>query len=302
MKLAVIGDIHGFWDNRDTAFFNHSDYDGLLFVGDLARMTNSLPVARELAGLTLPAWVMPGNHDAVTLMQPMAEIRNRRLLRELACIGMARRVRRLAQALDPVRLRGYTVEQIGHDLGLLSARPHAMGPNHFHYRRYLKRHFGVGDFKASAARLCELVDQAPANLVVLAHNGPAGLGDAPDAPFGCDFDPALGDFGDPDLRVAIDHARATGRRVLAVVAGHMHHRNRKAGIERATWAHDGETLYINAARVPRMRRDGSHRHHVALAIHATAVTAHTVFVDACGQIESREALGPDATMAMHAMP
>ena len=48
MKFGVIGDIHGFWDERDTAFFNASDYDMLLLVGDFARVANSLPVARQL--------------------------------------------------------------------------------------------------------------------------------------------------------------------------------------------------------------------------------------------------------------
>src|SRR5699024_7399208 len=161
------------------------------------------------------------------------------------------------------------------------------GSNRFYYRRYLKRHFGVGDFAASAARLKALVDAAPARLVVLAHNGPAGLGASPDAPFGCDFDPKLGDFGDPDLRAAVDHARASGREVLAVVAGHMHHRNAKTRAERETWAHDGATLYINAARVPRMRRDGSHRHHIALHINAAGLRAEALFVSRAGTIEQR---------------
>src|SRR5699024_1861900 len=156
-----------------------------------------------------------------------------------------------------------------------------------YYRGYLKRHYGVANFEASSDRLKALVDQAPERLIILAHNGPAGLGAHPDAPFGSDFNPAYGDFGDPDLRNAIDHARANGRRVLAVVAGHMHHRNLKTKAERETWAHDGATLYINAARVPRMRRDGSHRHHIALHINAAGLRAEALFVSRAGTIEQR---------------
>lgn len=291
MKYAVIGDIHGFWDRHDTAFFNASDYDALLFVGDFPRMTDSLPVARQLAGITRPAWAIPGNHDAVTMFQLMAEIKHRPIMRRLACIGMSRRVKQLARAIEPIRLRGYAVEPLAPDLGLLIARPHAMGPDYFYYRDYLRRQYGVGSFEASTERLKALVDQAPQNLVVLAHNGPAGLGDAADAPFGSDLNDICGDFGDPDLRAAIDHARGTGRKVLAVVAGHMHQRSHRSGVVRDIWANDGQTLYINTARVPRIRRNDN-RHHVALTIEGTSVTAETIFVTATGELVEREPIGP----------
>lgn len=292
MKLAVVGDIHGFWDSRDTAFFNDSDYDGVLFVGDFARWTNDLPVARMLARLTRPAWAIPGNHDAVSAPQLLAEIKNRRLVRTLTCLGMRRRVRKLAEALAPVRLNGFSLDALDDGLGLLTARPHAMGPDRFYYRGYLKRHFGIADFAASGQRLKALVEEAPQRLIILAHNGPSGLGDAVDAPFGSDFNPDYGDFGDPDLRAAIDHAHDTGRQVLAVVAGHMHHRNHKTGAVRSTWAREGGTLHINAARVPRMKRDGSRRHHIALHVAGAAVSAENVFVSNDGEIETREPIGP----------
>lgn len=292
MKLAVVGDIHGFWDAHDTAYFNASGYAALLFVGDFAAWTGSLPVARLLADLTVPAWAIPGNHDAVTTWQLGAEIRHQRWLCALGSVGMERRVRKLANAMAPVQLGGYSLGALGDGLGILIARPHAMGPDSFHYRAYLRRRFGVADFASSAARLCAMIDSAPPRLIVLAHNGPAGLGDAKTSPFGNDFDPAGGDFGDPDLRAAVDHARATGHTVLAVVAGHMHHRRPKGGAGRANCVADAQTLYINAARVPRMRRDGSHRHHIALTIDATGVRAETVLVDAAGRIEACEPLEP----------
>lgn len=287
MKLAVIGDIHGFWDDRDTAFFNASDYDGLLFVGDFARWTNSLPVARRLADLTRPAWAIPGNHDAVSASQLMAEIKGRRLMRALTGIGMNYRVRKLASALGPVQLRGFSLDKLSEGLGLLTARPHAMGPDRFYYQGYLKRRFGVADYAASSKKLKALVDQAPERLIILAHNGPAGLGEAPDAPFGNDFKPDYGDFGDPDLRDAIDYARRSGRQVLAVVAGHMHHRNRKTGNYRKTWAQDGETLHINAAQVPRIKRKTGLRHHIALIVDDLSLTAETLWVTDQGEVESR---------------
>src|SRR5699024_7774653 len=146
MKLAVIGDIHGFWDERDTDFFNSSNYDGLLFVGDFARWTNSLPVARQLARLTRPAWAIAGNHDAVSKTQLMAEIKSRRLICHITGLGMARRVRALAAALGPVQLNAFSVDALDDNLSLLTARPHAMGPDRFYYKGYMKRQYGITNY------------------------------------------------------------------------------------------------------------------------------------------------------------
>lgn len=290
MQIGVIGDIHGTWDAQDTVFFNASDYDALLFVGDLARITGSLPVARRLADLTKPAWAIPGNHDAVTLFQLVAELKSKPLTARLGAIGMRWRVDRLADALGPVTLGGYSRATLADNLGLIIARPHAMGPDRPYFRSYLKRVFGVDDFQTSQQCLCALVDDSPRDLVFLAHNGPAGLGDTPTSLFGCDFDPTRGDFGDPDLRVAIDHARTTGRRVYAVIAGHMHHRSKHTGEWRQTTLRRDGTLYINAARVPRIEDHGARRHHVCLSINAGSVTAQTIFVDHRMQIISRHSL------------
>lgn len=282
MRLALIGDIHGFWDAADTAYFNASSYDGLLFTGDLPRLTNGLAVARELARLTKPAWLVPGNHDGCTALQLLAELKGWRRLCRISSLGMEGRVRRLAAALGPVRLAGYECLPLDNELGLLIARPHAMGPDRFYFRAYTQRRFRVGDYAQSAAKLKALVDAAPRNLIVLAHNGPAGLGDTAESIWGCDFSTRFGDFGDPDLRAAIDHARASGRQVLAVCAGHMHRRSKRGGERPATLRQDG-CLYINAANVSRHRQQGSRRHHVALNIEGQQVTAADVWVDAEGR-------------------
>jgi uncharacterized protein (TIGR04168 family) len=284
MRFGVIGDIHGFWDEADTAFFNAAGYDMLLFVGDFARLAAATPVARQLADLKTPAWAIPGNHDGVSIFQLLAEIKNRRLLQRLGAIGMTRRVQTMERAMTPVRLGGYNSAPLADDLGLIVARPHAMGPDRFYYHAYLKKRFGIRDYEASARRLRELVDQSPRDIVFLAHNGPAGLGSTPTSPFGCDFAPEHGDFGDPDLRDAIEHARATGHRVRAVLAGHMHHRSKHSGEWRDTFHNDGDTLVLNCARVPRIEDSGARRHHIALTVEPDAVRADTLFVDSDGRI------------------
>lgn len=293
MHFAVIGDIHGFWDERDTAFFDRSDYDAVLFVGDLPRLTHDRRVVREIARLHKPAWLMPGNHDGVTTPQLLAEIKGWHIMRRLTATGMSRRVRRLAKDLGDVRLTGFETHRLADGLGMVAARPHSMGPDKFYYADYMRRRFGVRGFHDSADRLRELVDEAPRELIFLAHNGPSGLGDAPEDPWGCDFSDEFGDFGDPDLRAAIDHARATGHRVHAVVAGHMHH-HRKGGGGRRSAARENGTLYVNAARVPRIRRDGDHRYHVALTVDGGGARAESVVVNAGGEVLERDPL-PEPT-------
>jgi hypothetical protein len=60
-------------------------------------------------------------------------------------------------------------------------------------------------------------------LVLLAHNGPAGLGAAPHSICGCDWLATAGDHGDPDLQTVLGQLQAAGRRVALVLHGHMHH-------------------------------------------------------------------------------
>ena len=76
MKLAVLGDIHLRFDAFDVRYFNASGYDALLITGDLPGMRHerAYEVAERLAGLTLPAFMIAGNHDATTLPQLLADI------------------------------------------------------------------------------------------------------------------------------------------------------------------------------------------------------------------------------------
>lgn len=60
-------------------------------------------------------------------------------------------------------------------------------------------------------------------LVLLAHNGPAGLGGAPHSICGCDWLATAGDHGDPDLQAVLVWLQAAGRQVALVLHGHMHH-------------------------------------------------------------------------------
>lgn len=294
VRIAVVGDVHLAFDERDVKLLDGAGYELVLFVGDLAGYGESggLRVARRIARLRTPALVLPGNHDAVTVQQLAAEVFEvSERLRTLTAIGMQRRAKALARALQPVPMCGYSVHPFD-ALGLtvLAARPHSLGGPRLGFRRYLARNFGVGTLQLSAAKLCALIDDVPSGrpIIVLAHCGPAGLGDTRAAIFGCDFRPEAGDWGDPDLESALAHAKNTGKNVLAVVAGHMHHALRGGGERRWQLQRDG-VQYVNAARVPRTRfgPTGHERHHVRLIVSGGEVlSAEQVWLSEKGQ-ESR---------------
>ena len=289
MRLAVVGDVHLAFGPKDVAALDARGYDAILFVGDLAGYSHrgALKVARYIAALTTPTLVLPGNHDCMTAQQMLAEMMGHEPTISLLSGGEEARVAELVSALGAARLTGYARHDFG-EVTVIAARPHSFGGPSFAFRPYLSRAFGVPNLDASGARLCDLVDECPTDDVVFfAHNGPTGLGSARHDIWGCDFKRQGGDFGDADLRDAIDHARARGKRVLAVVAGHMHRQLRGApsgeGKERVAMVRDAEgTLFVNAARVPRVFRDppgaGEVRHHVALHIAGGRADAEDVLV------------------------
>lgn len=261
MRIAAVGDIHEHWDARDCAGIDALGYDLVLFVGDLADRLHrrTLDVARRIAPLRTPALLLPGNHDATTPLGVLAEAVGRGLGRPGTAARHQRRRAALVEALHPVPVVGYSVHPFpAHALTVIAARPHAMDGLRVTFSRAL----GVPTLAASAERLGALVDATTGPLLFLAHNGPAGLGAEPDAPFS--LRRGARDVGDPDLALAIARAQARGQPVVAVVAGHLHHR----GHDRRWNVARGGVVYVNAARVPRVfdGADGPVRHHVAIEV------------------------------------
>ncbi|HJK99699.1 MAG TPA: metallophosphoesterase [Polyangiaceae bacterium LLY-WYZ-14_1] len=301
---AVIGDVHHHFDDTDVAQLDGAGYDAVLFTGDLSDWDwrKGLAVARRIAALRTPAFVVPGNHDAVLPLQLVSEVLGWHSLRRTLGAGQPRRLDALARALDPARLVAYETCPLPARQGpivLLAARPHAMGGDQIAFPRHLRRAHRVASLGESAHRLRGLIDALDPSvpLIVLAHNGPRGLGAERTAPFGCDFRPGEGDWGDPDLAEAVAHAVAAGRRVLAVVAGHMHHRLRGGGSRRTRGELAGVPC-INAAAVPRHlpgkepgaggrrgRLPVDRRHHVRLSIEGDRVTADDVWLESPGWLE-----------------
>ncbi len=282
-RLAVVGDLHDHWSEFDLESLNQSDYRLILFVGDLGRgEATSQRIARSIAQLERPALVMPGNADAPYALELGAEFALRRGLGQL--FGGAEDAVGAESLGSGVALCGYSLHRLrlaGLDFTIVAGRPYSMGGPGLTFEPQLHRSFGVASLADSTKRLVDLVDGAETEaLLFLSHNGPSGLGQRATDLWGCDFRPEEGDWGDPDLEVAIAHARASGRCVLGVVAGHMHLRVRGREQEREWMRRVGDTLYVNAARVPRIerRRGGATHHHVALAFDASGMRAEEVYL------------------------
>jgi len=264
--VAVVGDLHGYWDEADVEYFNQSDYTCIMFTGDLgsSHARDGVKIARSLSRLNAQVLVMPGNNDALEHARIMAELHYQ--------TGRADILAQLdsSRGTNNVRACGYsshTLDFDGHDVTLIAARPFAMGGNELSFVDALERAFDVSSLSLSAKLLKGLIERAPTeDIVVLAHNGPYGLGGEATSPFGRDFDPDAGDWGDRDLAAAVEHAKSCGKKLLAVCAGHMHW-PLKDGRLRPWQVREEKTLFINAARVPRhiQESDTLRRHHIALS-------------------------------------
>ena len=270
-RMGIIGDLHTHWDDIDVHQIGSRNYDLLFFIGDLGGGTpdSSLRMARSIARLRQPTLVMPGNNDTFEIDQLAAELNHQQGVNKILAITQR-------SESGSIKLCGYShhrVSAAGRELSLLAARPHSMGGPTLTFPEYMAETYGINSLEESQQRLRNMVDEASQDIIFLAHNGPAGLGDSPGDMWGCDFKPGGGDWGDTDMEWAIGYARSRQKRVMAVIAGHMHLKT-KQGEQRPWQQVIDDTCYINAARVPRIFNgdDDVYRHHVMLRIDATGMT------------------------------
>jgi len=244
-RLGLVGDLHATWSPADITSLDDHGYDGLLFTGDLGDVLHRgvRPLAMAIGRLRTPAVVVPGNHDGPS---PLGVLRQATGLPHPpgATRRLLRRTEQLQRWLGPVPLGGYGLHRFG-DVTVVVGRPWSMGGvGRLDFAAALAERHGVATVSQSTDRLVGLLERAPGrHVVLLAHNGPAGLGAERDAPWAV---PGRGDLGDPDLAQAIAVARARDVPLRAVVAGHVHHGRRRRWHQRQ----DGLD-YVNAARVRR---------------------------------------------------
>jgi len=281
MKFALIGDIHGFWNQKDTEYFNQSDYDALFFTGDLGRLRyyGSFLPKFTLSGLTKKAFLIPGNWDGTNIFGMLGEITNQSILKRAGSIGYAKRMKAFSELVRPVPVMSYSSIVLSEekDLALIVTRPHAMGGG-FSFSRNISQHHFVANMEESILKLKKIVDTVKQeNIFFLSHNGPKGLGSERTSIYGADFKPEGGDFGDEDLMHAISYAKDIGKKVPAVLSGHMHHGIPALKKERQSLLYAGGTFYINGAKVPRIKK-GRH-FHTKIEWNGSSVTAIPTWVE-----------------------
>lgn len=142
-------------------------------------------------------------------------------------------------------------------LSVVGGRPFSHGGDQLHRENLLAKRYGVGDMNASAESICRAALGTPEDhvVIILAHNGPTGLGSQADDICGRDWFVEGGDHGDPDLEQALRQLKETTElSVPLVVFGHMHKEldggkgNRKMVVQDS----DNEIVYVNGAIVPRV--------------------------------------------------
>jgi uncharacterized protein (TIGR04168 family) len=274
MRLALIGDVHTCWDDTDVEQIDALGYDLVCFVGDLPDPLHRgmHEVARSIARLRTPALVFPGNHDGPSPTGVLREALGLLWHPPGSTRRALHRLDRLQEALGPVPLVGYSLHPFpAHDVSIVAARPFSMGGPRASFPGLLAARHGTRSLRGSTDRLIGLLAEAPGRILVLAHNGPSGLGGERHDPFSLH---GRRDLGDDDLAQALAWARRHERPVLGVLAGHMHHdgASRRWKVE-----HDG-LLVINGARVPRIDHHTGHerRHHVEVRVEDGGVSAREV--------------------------
>ena len=276
--LLVVGDVHRHWRDEDRSFIEQGDQDLALFVGDLG--DEDVNLVKDVAAINAPKAVILGNHDA---WQSFSRRRpTRRLTLSLEALG--------ADHL------AYSVRELPRGgVSIVGARPFSWGGESLRSPEVYQQLYGVGDMKKSADRIFEAARRAQhRDLVILAHNGPAGLSIDPGDIYGKDFGrEAGGDWGDPDLEEAIDLITERGWRVPCVIAGHMHERlMTPRGANRSRFVRRGRTLYVNPAVVPRLRQSNGSclAHYLRMGFSDGNVErVEEIWVDVHGEVRAVEA-------------
>lgn len=285
LTLAVIGDVHDQWSQEDEQALQALGVDLVLLVGDFGN--ESVEVVRAIAALPLPKAVILGNHDAWYSASDWGRKR---------CPYDRTQEDRVQQQLDllgPVHVGYGKLDLPQFNLTVIGSRPFSWGGPEWKNAEFYHARYGVSSFAESTERILQAVQAAAhKTLIFLGHSGPTGLGDQPESPCGRDWPPLGGDFGDPDLAAAIAAARQRGARIPLVTFGHMHHslRHTKQRLRTPVVVDGSGTVYLNAARVPRIMQNQHRNLSLVTLVGSTVTQASLVWVDPTGAIAAAEVL------------
>lgn len=297
VNIALIGDIHDQWSDADNDALTQLGFDLALFVGDFGN--ESVEVVRRIAALDIPKAAIMGNHDAWYSASdwgrkkcPYDRTLEDRVQAQLDLLGTAH--------------VGYSKLDLADlQLSVVGGRPFSWGGSTWKNEDFYQQRYGITGFEESIEQIMDSIQQAAHDtILMIGHCGPTGLGDAPEAPCGKDWNPIGGDYGDPDLAVAIAQAKELGKTIPLVTFGHMHHRlrHRKDRLRQMVSVDRSHTVYVNCASVPRVidTEQGVLRNFSHVTLRGQQVTqAALIWVNSAHQIVSEEILYETETAIAH---
>ena len=248
--IAVVGDIHDQWDEQDELALQHLGVDLVLFVGDFGN--ESVEVVGKIAAVKIPNAAVMGNHDAWYSASswgrqkaPYDRTKEDRVQQQLDLLGKAH-----------VGFSKQDFSALG--LSVVGSRPFSWGGSTWRNKEFYRDRYNINNFEESIDRIVTSAKEADSDtIIIIAHNGPYGLGDKPESICGRDWKTEGGDYGDPDLQSAIAKIRGLGKSIPLVTFGHMHHALKYPVGKRRTIVEVKEDIvYLNAACVPRVVNKG----------------------------------------------
>lgn len=250
VKIAVIGDIHDLWEPEDNLALQHLAVDLAIFVGDYGN--EAVDVVRRVAAVEVPKVAVMGNHDAHYSASnkgikncPYDRTQEDWVQLQMDLLGE-----------DHIGFGRREFPQF--NLTIVGARPFSWGGSKWRHRKFYQDRFDIRNFDESTDLILAAADEAEHNtLIFVGHVGPRGLGDRPEDPCGKDWGKkgGGGDYGDPDFEKAIALTKESGRHIPLVTFGHMHHAlKNNSGLIRRRVIETPETIYFNAANVPRIQK------------------------------------------------
>ena len=256
IKIAVVGDVHARWEREDELALKHLGIDLVLFVGDFGN--ESVEVVRQVASVDLPKAVILGNHDAwyTASVWGQKKAPYDRALED--------RVQQQLELLGETHVGYGKLDFPQFNLSVVGSRPFSWGGEKWKNKDFYRDRYGINNFAESTTKIVAAAKETAYDTIIfIGHNGPTGLGDRPEDSCGRDWEPLGGDHGDPDLTEAIDKVRILGKSIPLVTFGHMHHslRHRKDRLRTIVNTSPEETIYLNSARVPRIKegKEGKER-------------------------------------------
>lgn len=297
VNIALIGDIHDQWSMADNDALTQLGFDLALFVGDFGN--ESVDVVQQIAALEIPKAAIMGNHDAWYSASSWGRQKcpyDRRL---------EDRVQAQLDLLGEAHVGYSKLDLADLKLSVVGGRPFSWGGSAWKNGSFYQERYGIAGFEESIEQIMSSMQQAAYETVlIIGHCGPTGLGDAAEAPCGKDWHPIGGDYGDPDLAIAIAQAKELGKVIPLVTFGHMHHRlrHRKDRLRQMISVDETNTVYFNCASVPRVIEtdQGVLRNFSHVTLRGQQVIKATlIWVNSAHQVVSEEVLYAAETAIAH---